>query len=732
MRHRLSTIIIIAMLAALITPVAAKISTVDPFQEPTITLDPAEAQKLATLQQTIFPTVSSEVSPDDAYIYSIAASPDGVEPAFVNIYSGARTHVEDTVLKFDPLTEVAWRDTHNAMFISGNMEVGPVIVSMNRDSGAVSIDSVPLPGFPISLAPNGSRVLVALPGSSASSKSLAMHSPFDIVVPHKPKFRTGPTRFDAEQPELKLADDEVMIAAYDIQSSEFLPLVTLPSGSGFASQPMWTPDGSKVTWVRTTIANIGRLGNRLGELTTQDGLGELPPNLNPFFQGNVIDAFDLAGHDLRPAGLKARDGDGTIFSYASWSSDGQTLLAQVQRPSLLTGRQNPIYQYPESAALRFYNADLQLIGAFERPEILGPSSVFSRWVSPDEIIIDAAWGLSYRLFYYNRISGEFRQISPWDGTYYQVRATHQTRQLVFNYSAFPYPPELYRIGWDGAGLLALSSMNAEAMSANQIRADNITFTMRNGAVRTGYLLQPASASFPPHQIPLIVWQQGGPGGTITNEWGSNVEMPFNLLPNFGMAVLVLPLQGREGYGPQLYNDLANGTNFGQIDIDEQAQAVEQMIAWGYAAPGHIGITGCSYGGYFTTQSITQRPGLYTVANTQCTLLDLFNEWQFGYTPFVSYLEGRSPTTDPGEYTRDSPLYNAGKIRAPTLIFDGTRDFLPYTLSSNLHDQINANGVPSDFLLFLGEGHGLAAPNSQFTAAEAQINWFRRYLTPPQR
>lgn len=343
------------------------------------------------------------------------------------------------------------------------------------------------------------------------------------------------------------------------------------------------------------------------------------------------------------------------------------------------------------------------------------------------MIVDAAWGLSYRIFYYNRVSGEFRQVSSWDGTYYQLRATHQTRQLVYNYSAFPHPPELYRIGWDGAGLVALTALNADAARANQIRADLVSFPLANGAVRTGYLLQPAGAAFPPRNVPLIAWQQGGPGGTITNEWGGNVEMPFNLLPNFGMAVLVLPLPGREGYGPQFYNDLANGTNFGQIDVDEGAQAVEQLIAAGWTSRGRIGVTGCSYGGYFTSQSITRYPELYAAANTQCTLLDLFNEWQFGFTPFLSYLEGRAPTADPAEYARDSPLYNAGKVRAPTLIFDGTRDFLPYTLSSNLHDQINANGVPSDYLLFSGEGHGLARPNSQFTAGQAQISWFRRYL-----
>ena len=726
MRHRLLVVLTLIACVALAAPVAAKISQVDPFDEPEIVLDPAEAARLAALQGTTFPSLYSEISPDDAVVFSVISSPSDTTVGFINVGSGAVTPVDPAIFNYEPLTEIVWRDAQTAVFISSD-DGEPIVVSLNRDSGAVSAAPLPMPGFPISLAPNGSRVLVALLPSLTQSKSTGMKSPFTIEVRKAPLQRPGPARFDAEHKVLQLAEDEVLLASYDLNSGELIPLTTFPESSGFASQPSWTPDGSKVAWVRTTLANVGREGNRLAELTTQDGLGALPPEQNPFFQGNMIDAFDIARGEMRPAGIKAAGGDGSTFILASWNSDGKTLMALTQRPSVLTGRRYPIYQFPDRASIRFYNDQLQPIGSFDRAELQGPWSVFPQWVSPDEIIFDAAWGLSYRLFYYNRVSGEFRQVSIWDGTYYQVRATHQSRQLIYNYSAFPHPPELYRIGWDGTGLTALTGLNGAAVQANQIRSDLVSFTLANGAVRTGYLLQPAGAAFPPQNVPIVVWQQGGPGGTITNEWGGNVEMPYNLLPNFGMAVLVLPLPGREGYGPQFYNDLANGTNYGQIDIDENAQVVNQLIAGGWTSQGRVGITGCSYGGYFATQSITTYPDLFAAANTQCSLLDLLNEWQFGFTGFLSYLEGRTPTSDPAEYVKDSPIYNAEKIRTPTLIFAGTRDFLPYTISSNLHDQINANGVASDFLQFRNEGHGLALPNSQFAAAQAQINWFRQYL-----
>ncbi|MCG8348259.1 MAG: S9 family peptidase, partial [Chloroflexales bacterium] len=205
-----------------------------------------------------------------------------------------------------------------------------------------------------------------------------------------------------------------------------------------------------------------------------------------------------------------------------------------------------------------------------------------------------------------------------------------------------------------------------------------------------------------------------------------VEQPFNLLPNLGIALLVTPLPGREGFGPNFLDALADNDNFGQIDIDEQAEIVEQLIAWGYTSPDRVGITGCSYGGYFASQSIASYPELYAAANPQCSLLDLFDEWETGYKPYLGYLMGRTADEDPAEYTRDSPVLNAEKVRTPLLIFAGTFDFLPYTISEQFHDVVAETGTPVDFLVFKGEGHGLSR-RSQYVAVEAQLLWFRQYL-----
>ncbi|NJO05327.1 MAG: prolyl oligopeptidase family serine peptidase [Chloroflexaceae bacterium] len=214
---------------------------------------------------------------------------------------------------------------------------------------------------------------------------------------------------------------------------------------------------------------------------------------------------------------------------------------------------------------------------------------------------------------------------------------------------------------------------------------------------------------------------------MSNFWSARVEDGFNLLPNFGYAVLVLPLYGREGFGAEDFNRLVENDNFGQVDIDAMAEVVQQMVEAGYTTPQRVGIMGCSYGSYFVTQSLVRHPDLYRAAHSQCNLLDLIVEWKRGFVYVAAYLEGRDPYSDPAEFIADSPLYQVAQVETPLLLFHGEEDFLPVTLTENYYYLLEEQGTPTRMLKFEGEGHGLYLPQNQLYGAQEQISWFRRYI-----
>src|SRR5262249_40402195 len=162
----------------------------------------------------------------------------------------------------------------------------------------------------------------------------------------------------------------------------------------------------------------------------------------------------------------------------------------------------------------------------------------------------------------------------------------------------------------------------------------------------------------PHGVPILFWQRGGPGGDMVNQWSAEIESPFNLLPNFGLAVLIVPLAGREGYGPAFYSLLAEGENFGRVDLAEGAEIVAQLVARGSAPSDQTGVAGCSFGGYYASQLIALYPDLVAAANPQCALQDLFVEWQLGYAHVLSYLVGHTPMEGVERYRQVSPMYLA--------------------------------------------------------------------------
>ena len=753
MRHRWLIALLLLIMVLSVSSASAAITVIDPFQPPQARLTPPEIETLEQLQDSVFPFILSPLSPDDQAALTVEFSAQDIQFVLLDINDGSAVPVDPIILQYPPFSEIVWRDANTLTYFGaefgsgpdGSFQLQPLQITINRADGTVQAQPTAVPvEFFLSLAPNATRALIVQieQTDEATVQSLdKQQTPFPLAITRQPytprlinaqlaewsKYRKLRTFNWEDLSEVRVASVSIKIALYDIATAQTTELVDLPEGSGLYSAPGWTKDASKVAFSRITFPNIGREGTRLGDITTQAALGNYSPSQDPFVQNNVVDVFDFTKNDPRVGALNARDGNGDLFSRVAWSPGGERLMVQQQRAARLDERKHPVSLFPERSYLRFFDADLKPTGMLDRAQIEAPNTAFPFWVDDDNIFITAPYGLNYRMFRYNVAQNEFNAVPTSPGTIYTALPTNTTQQLVFLLSSFQHPPELYKTNWTGTTTTQVTNNNAAIKALNQIRVDEVSFTLANGAVRRGFLLQPADATFPPRNISIVHWQQGGPGGTITNEWGSRVEQPFNLLPNFGVAMLVVPLPGREGWGPDFYNALADGRNFGQIDIDEGAEIMQQLIAQGYTARGKVGMTGCSYGGYFTSQSITRHPDVYTAANTQCTLLDLLHEWQVGYTPVISYLMGRVPTSDTAEYLKDSPVYNTEKVTAKTLIFHGSFDFLPVTIAQNFHDSIEQRGTRVDMLQFDYEGHGLGFPSSQSTAAQAQIEWFRQYL-----
>jgi dipeptidyl aminopeptidase/acylaminoacyl peptidase len=535
---------------------------------------------------------------------------------------------------------------------------------------------------------------------------------------------------------IPLSQQTLDLQTYDITTGEIRYVTTIPFAAALLDRAAWTNDSAVAAISFVNLTDIDALprgtfdGALISDEIYRDTTGNLAPSENPWIQGNRTYVIDFNSGTTEILFPDAAYG-APMLSAADWSTDNQTLMVKAWYPAQLEGRTYPIYtpQFTEKVTYRFYDRNLDLLNELDLP--MFSSGLFSRpigaFVSPDEVIFRGVIGSDRHPIYYNRVSGEVRNIADRAGSYWNVFATNQSQQIVYAHASYTSPFDIYRSNWDGTGVARLTWVNEELRQLANLRQDPVSFTLANGETRVGVLIQPADATFPPEDQPMVVWQQGGPGVAMLNEWLTRVEDPYALLPAFDIPLLITPVAGRPGYSPQVFNSLVDLDNFGAIDIDEQAEIVRQAIAAGWTSEGKVGITGCSYGGYFTWQSIVRHPDLYAAANPQCALVDAITEWTRGYDALMPYIQGLPPYRSLDEYRADSPSYNADEIKAAVLSFHGTFDFLPITLNENLHLQLVNNGVDARMIKFIDEGHGLFEEANQLYAAQEQITWFREHL-----
>jgi dipeptidyl aminopeptidase/acylaminoacyl peptidase len=530
--------------------------------------------------------------------------------------------------------------------------------------------------------------------------------------------------------DLQQAPSRLVLRSLD--GAEQKVLTELPADSGLWNF-LWSTDGRRLTVLTATMPDWDGDRQRnndppaaglpnLGSINVQESLGLVRPEDNPLLTGTRLHVFDAAsGASVKV--LENRDFPAGRLARLDFNADSSQALLVILKRSELEGRPHPTYANPSGLGLWLLDASLNPVREITGPDVDSLSSG-GGWLDKDTVYLALAHELDTRLALYETGTQSWRTVWSAPGSSWQVTAGGG--RLVFPHSTVNAPMELYHLdpASPGASPQAVTQDNAALAGESRLKTARITWTS-GGRTLEGLYVFRDDMPFPPATPgPVVVWQQGGPGGQMVNDFGTSVESPYSLLPQFGIPVFMANAAGRSVQDAQFFSDMAEGRNFGQLDIQQIKEGVEALVARKIVDRERVGITGCSYGGYFTLQSIRTYPDFYAAANAQCSLTDLFEEFTFGYTPFVSYLMGRAPTADPEEYAKDSPLYGSKDVRTPTLLFHGSEDFLPVALIANYHDQLEEADVPVQFLRVAGEGHGLGMPNSQLYAAQLQLEFFR--------
>jgi len=231
----------------------------------------------------------------------------------------------------------------------------------------------------------------------------------------------------------------------------------------------------------------------------------------------------------------------------------------------------------------------------------------------------------------------------------------------------------------------------------------ISWKGMDGEEANGIYYAPQSEDFIGMGLPpLLVLVHGGP----TGQRGAHFDGQAQFFTSRGWAVLQVNYRGSTGYG-RAYRDKLKG-NWGIYDVQDAVSGARYLVEDGQVDGSKLVIMGGSAGGFTVLKALEDYPGTFKagvdffgVAN-QFTLAADTHKFEERYLDSML-----GPLPEAAEIYRErSPIFFADKIRDPIIVFQGADDkVVPQNQSDEIVAALRRNGVPHEYHLYPGEGHG---------------------------
>jgi dipeptidyl aminopeptidase/acylaminoacyl peptidase len=249
-----------------------------------------------------------------------------------------------------------------------------------------------------------------------------------------------------------------------------------------------------------------------------------------------------------------------------------------------------------------------------------------------------------------------------------------------------------------------------------------TATAPDGYPVHGWITTPPGPG--PHPVLLTI--HGGPFA----QYGWSLFDETQVYVSAGYAVVQCNPRGSSGYG-QAHGRSIQG-QWGTLDADDVLAFLDTVLTAPDLDADRVGVMGGSYGGYLTAFLIG-RTSRFAAAITERAFIDpvsFVGSSDIGWSFPDQYLG-----TDPERLAAQSAMTRAPAITTPTLVIHSEEDWrCPLEQGARLYVELKRRGVPSELLLFPGEGHELSRsgrPRHRLARLEHVLRWWARWLPTPQ-
>ena len=321
-----------------------------------------------------------------------------------------------------------------------------------------------------------------------------------------------------------------------------------------------------------------------------------------------------------------------------------------------------------------------------------------------------------------------RRLSEWTGAV-AVRYDEDANRALVRFEDPRRPPDLFlsevRRLHEPRRWTRLTYLNPQVDSFAMGVAETIQWTSSDGRTVEGILYRPASYSTA-RRYPLVVQIHGGPASAWMNRFPGSPTTYVHVLAGKGYAVLQPNYRGSSNYGERWQMEIA-GDYFRQA-FDDITTGVDAVIARGIAHPDSLAMMGWSAGGHWSNWTLTQTDRFKAISTGAGAVnwISLYAQTDVQFTRRF-YFQG-PPYGRWEEYWRVSPLQYIQNAKTPTLIHFGEKDErIPMPQGEELHRALVELGVPTEFIVYPGQPHGVRNPRYRLVKMQADLAWFERWV-----
>jgi dipeptidyl aminopeptidase/acylaminoacyl peptidase len=524
---------------------------------------------------------------------------------------------------------------------------------------------------------------------------------------------------------------------------------------GYAARPRWSHDGKRIAFLYIEGAGGG------GPLTAAPVTTGV---IDTAIHNQRIAVLDVASRELRqvsPANLHIYDYDWSpddktfVTTAAPGPGDNNWWIAQIYTIDIAKGNAASIYKPSLQVAVPRWSPDgksCSFIEGLMSDEGFHGGDLFTVSVSGHDVVnrtqgrkssvSSLFWQTPDRILFTEYVGGG-SAISELTLASNSVRAIWKGAEGLYAFGNFPN----FALSKDGKFAAAVRSSyetapevwagpigdwrqltsNNSGLSPTWGKAENLEWT-NDGFNIQGWLLPPAKVESG-KKYPMVVLIHGGPSSVTTPEWPAGFGMSRAIvaaLSSRGYYVLLPNPRGSYGQGENFTR--ANVKDFGGGDLRDTLAGIDAAIAKYPIDPARLGVTGWSYGGFMTMWTVTQTNRFRGavagagIANWQSYYgQNLIDQWMI---PFF----GASVYDDPAVYEKSSPIHFIKNVKTPTLVIVGERDAeCPSSQSYEFWHALKTLGVPTQLIVYPGEGHLFLKPQNQADRMDRTVAWFDKYL-----